>query len=154
MVYSCWWSRKDLDKLIVNGYGNIKTPEQPFLSGHFLEHTANESLYVQRKKTFFYKESIISSFLQASLSKKVYVITSNELCEVLAFVEDSSMSHIWHLFPFCMFKTLVYLDVIIVIIYLNEVFHFVVLIQSNVMYSKNVIYYYKFSQKHFWVTWK
>ena len=47
-----------------------------------------------------------------------------------------------------MFKTLVYFDVIEVFIYLYEVFNVLLLIQSSVIYLKNIIYYYNFSQKH------
>ena len=71
---------KTIDKPIVDGYGNIVAPGQPFLSGCFLESTANKSLYVlSTKKTFFYKESIVYPLVQASSSKKGYVITNNEL---------------------------------------------------------------------------
>ena len=51
------------------------------MSDHFLERTANKSLYViSEKKTFFYKESMVYPFVQASSSKKDYVITNNEFC--------------------------------------------------------------------------
>ena len=54
---------KERHKPIFHGYRNIVAPGQSFLSDRFLEHTANESLYVlPKKKKNFYKESVVHPF--------------------------------------------------------------------------------------------
>ena len=68
-----------------------------------MERTKSDVMYeVSKKTTYFYKESVVYPFVQARTHKNGFIITNEELCEILAFVENSGMSRILIL--------LVYLD--------------------------------------------
>lgn len=52
-----------------------------------------------------YNESNFYPFFQVSQSKKGYIITKGELCEILAFLENSSLSRIWFYFKIIFFQS-------------------------------------------------
>lgn len=81
---------------VVDGYGNKIPPRQHYLSGRFLERSSiSETLHIASKKTtFFYKETIVYPCVQVTCTKKGYEITKEELCEILAFVQDNGMSRL------------------------------------------------------------
>ena len=86
---------KSLIQAVEDSYGNIIPPNQPFLSGYFLEPTTTKCIYQKsRKITYFYKETVVYPFVQAIPNKRGYEISNNELCEVLAFVEHNGMANL------------------------------------------------------------
>ena len=76
---------KEVDTLVKDDYANKVAPGVPLLSGKFLEPTRYDSIYkLQKKTTYFYKETVVFSFVQFSNTKKGILISNEELCEVLS----------------------------------------------------------------------
>ena len=76
---------KEVDTLVKDDYANKVAPGVPFLSGKFLKPTRYDSIYkLQKKTTYFYKETVVFPFAQFSNTKKGILFSNEDLCEVLS----------------------------------------------------------------------
>ena len=71
---------------------------QQYIEGNFLERQemAKKGYYykLQKKKVYFYKESIVYSFVQLKESKKGLFLSNEEYVVILNYVEKTGYSHI------------------------------------------------------------
>ena len=85
-----------MNKPIVDRFCNTIAAGQAFFTGQFLEWTTSQTIYVlPNKKTYFFKERVVYRFVHVIPNEKGFIITNDELCEVLAYVEKTGMSRIW-----------------------------------------------------------
>ena len=85
-----------MNKPIVDRFYNTIAAGQAFFTGQFLEWTTSQTIYVlSNKKTYFFKERVVYRFVHVIPNEKGFIITNDELCEVLAYVEKTGMSRIW-----------------------------------------------------------
>ena len=83
-----------MSKPIADGYGNTIAAGQVFFHRTvFGANNKSKSLFCQIKKHFL-KESVVSPFVQVIPDTRGFIITNDELCEVLAHVEKTGMSRI------------------------------------------------------------
>ena len=80
--------------IIVDGHGNTIAAEQAFFTGQFLEQTTSQTVYVLSNKKHT-SLSVICPFVQVIPNKKGFIITNDELCELLAYVEKTGISCLW-----------------------------------------------------------
>ena len=74
-------------------YGNQVPAGQPFLTGRYLERGRHPNIYCRSKRTlYFYKESIVYPFVQAQETKKGFLVSDIEFCEILKYVESNNLS--------------------------------------------------------------
>ena len=86
----CCGNGKDGD-----GYGNIPVSLN-FIKGHFMEKSVfSNSKYqtykLSRKKTFFYKESVVYSYVNFEQNKKSFNLKMDEYAEILNFGEKKQL---------------------------------------------------------------
>ena len=80
--------------IIVDGHDNTIAAEQDFFTGQFLEQTTSQTVYVLSNKKHT-SLSVIYPFVQVIPNKKGFIITNDELCELLAYVEKTGISCLW-----------------------------------------------------------
>ena len=79
-------------------YGHVIPAGVNFLCGHFLEReykSTHATLYkISKKKTFFYKESVLYPFVQVEPTKKGVQVTNIELANINYYLEENGFSAI------------------------------------------------------------
>ena len=79
-------------------YGHTIPAGVNFLCGHFLEReykSIHATLHkISKKKTFFYKESVLYPFIQVEPTKKGVQVTNIELANVSYYLEENGFSAI------------------------------------------------------------
>ena len=81
------------------GYGNIIPVGVNFTKGHFMEKSVfSNSKYqtykLSGKVTFFYKESVVYSYVNFEQNKNGFILKIDEYAEILNFFERNSYNHI------------------------------------------------------------
>ena len=81
---------------IEDDYGNQIAPGVEYIIGQFLEKTewgSKGSFYkLSKKKTYFYKESVVYPAVQFTGRKKGYFLSNQEYAEILNFVDQTGFT--------------------------------------------------------------
>jgi len=90
--------REPQTSLCTDDYGHSIAPGYGFVEGHFLEKSESTSkghiFKQQKKKTFFFPESVVYPFVQFEPQKKGLFFSNVEYGEILNFIEAHGLSHI------------------------------------------------------------
>ena len=81
---------------ISDDYGNKIAPGQQYLEGHFMEETVSSLKgYTyklnEKKKTFFFKETVVYPFVQFEETKKGHFITMQQFTDIINYVEYNGL---------------------------------------------------------------
>ena len=83
---------------MTDDYNNIISPGMDHFEGKFMEKVHIEpkgTLYkLSKKKTYFFKESVVYPFVQFKGSKKGFLLSNEEFVTVLNFIESTELSSI------------------------------------------------------------
>lgn len=83
---------------ITDDYGNRIAPGLSCIEGRFLEKveaSAKGFLFkLSKKKTYFFRESVVYPFVQFTMAKKGYHLSTMEYVEILNYVESNGLSRI------------------------------------------------------------
>lgn len=84
---------------VTDDYGVQIAAGQSYIEGHFLEKVSSSNkghIYKlqEKKKTFFFRESVVYPFVQILPSKRGHFLSINEYVEILNFIESNGLSHI------------------------------------------------------------
>ena len=81
---------------VVDDYGNIVAPGLSYIEGRFMEKVdilSKGYLYkLSKKRTFFFKESVVYPFVQFAGHKKGFLLSAEEYVEILNYVESNGLS--------------------------------------------------------------
>ena len=81
---------------LTDDWGETISPGQAYIEGRYYlpKHSRkNDSVYtLDKRKVFFYKESILYPFVQHSPTKDGIIIPNSEKCDIIYFVEFTGMS--------------------------------------------------------------
>ena len=81
---------------ICDDYGVKVGLGQKYLYGKFLEKEGTcrggQKFKLMRKTTFFYKESVVYPFVNFDYRKHLYVISNNDFCDVISYVDHYGMA--------------------------------------------------------------
>ena len=94
------WFVKVVDKIkatedIVDEYGHKILEGQIYLKGHYLERISdtkkNIKYKLMNKTVYFFKENTVYPFVNLEINNCTYLITYNEYCNILSYVEHFGM---------------------------------------------------------------
>ena len=81
---------------ICDDYGVKVGLGQKYLYGKFLEKEGTcrggQKFKLMRKTTFFYKESVAYPFVNFDYRKHLYVISNNDFCDIISYVDHYGMA--------------------------------------------------------------
>ena len=83
------------DETVIDDYRNKIIPSQSCFIANYIEKVLtkkwSQSCKEMAKLAFIYKMSIVYPFVKYQNEKWLYVIRNNELCEIIAFVEQDGL---------------------------------------------------------------
>jgi hypothetical protein len=85
--FVCITSKEETsDKIQIDGYGNKVPACQPYIAGVYLERSKHPNVYQKAKK---------NPFVDATPTKRGYLIPDTKLCEILKYVDANKLNSIF-----------------------------------------------------------